>query len=834
MANKDISNGFRKLTGGNIDALNTVYATVALACEAIPNVLDGDGVNLRYGKVVQIGTVTDFLEHHWFGGFLDDNLVPKVDSSKFEQSLNPSNKNLFNPASIVTNKRISLDGSLVDDTLFNTSDFIAIEPLKPYTGWDGTRRMRVIVFFTSAKTVISGNDAYITTITSPANAAYARFSYQKESTTFQFEQSPTPTSYTPFSGKIEAIGGNELDAYTRKETDQLSTEIPAYIAGKNALNTNVFTSGFVLASSDGQPIINSTGKYSDYIPVTAGQVRTFSGITFGSSTHNVFSFYDIDKNFISFLAGVANRTHTIPTNAAYVRMNLQVNGVPTSIELGQYEIGSTATAFEPFSQVLQKKDGSTVLSKTKTSLVEADSDLGLNSKKITALGDAVNDTDALNLKVGKQKFPVLVNLGTPNLIDFNNLPAGTTSIVNGTSGLVASNSDGKYAKLEVLPSTQYTFGGITLGSDTHYVFSFYDATDTYITGSVIRGSANFTHTTPSDAKYVYFNLRVNGVPTDYTTAFYVKGAAYVQPSYKLEAADGNPITGIAGTNSKLPIVGAVMTTPVIKGNDARIYTSTGYDYKGEPDKLMIICPGNGQWPIGAGFGVDPSTEWIDYAKANKISWAVIRTQDSSTPTISGTGYNTDKTGWGNNETLKRVKDLYDYCQQNYNFHASVVMAGASMGFITAQLLAYMNPFPISDLVSIGGVPNGPGGMFLATGTASRKDSIRASRGMRNDGTQDAQILDFVRGTDNWLQHLITVSGVDYKTLPCRLFILMGEEVGTWSIEFGGAAFNTRMLTAIRNAGGYVEYYGYPGVNHASNVLYTNGFTTGVWSKIFGV
>lgn len=75
MANKDISNGFRKLTGGNIDALNTVYATVALACEAIPNVLDGDGVNLRFGKIVQIGTLTDHKEHKWIGGFEDHHLI---------------------------------------------------------------------------------------------------------------------------------------------------------------------------------------------------------------------------------------------------------------------------------------------------------------------------------------------------------------------------------------------------------------------------------------------------------------------------------------------------------------------------------------------------------------------------------------------------------------------------------------------------------------------------------------------------------------------------------------------------------------------------------------
>lgn len=77
MAN-DINGPLRNVLPGNIDQWNRVYATVADANAAIPSTVVG-GRNFREGKVVQIGTVTDFEEHHWFGGFDDVNLVPKVD-----------------------------------------------------------------------------------------------------------------------------------------------------------------------------------------------------------------------------------------------------------------------------------------------------------------------------------------------------------------------------------------------------------------------------------------------------------------------------------------------------------------------------------------------------------------------------------------------------------------------------------------------------------------------------------------------------------------------------------------------------------------------------------
>lgn len=82
----EVGRPIKNLVPGNVDAWNRVYPTVAAANAAIPNNyvdIEEDGAmvsrSLRYGKVVQIGTVTDFEEHHWFGGFEDVNLVPKVD-----------------------------------------------------------------------------------------------------------------------------------------------------------------------------------------------------------------------------------------------------------------------------------------------------------------------------------------------------------------------------------------------------------------------------------------------------------------------------------------------------------------------------------------------------------------------------------------------------------------------------------------------------------------------------------------------------------------------------------------------------------------------------------
>lgn len=77
---KDAAQPAKFLNGGNYDYWNRVYATIEEANATILNELDIHGVNFRSGKVVQIGTVTNFVEHHWLGGFQDYNLVPKVET----------------------------------------------------------------------------------------------------------------------------------------------------------------------------------------------------------------------------------------------------------------------------------------------------------------------------------------------------------------------------------------------------------------------------------------------------------------------------------------------------------------------------------------------------------------------------------------------------------------------------------------------------------------------------------------------------------------------------------------------------------------------------------
>lgn len=84
MANpNELTQQNKYLNGGNIDYWNRVYPSLASANAAIPDVLDADGVNLRSGKFVQIGTEATKETYWWKGGFKDKNLIPYFTPSGF-------------------------------------------------------------------------------------------------------------------------------------------------------------------------------------------------------------------------------------------------------------------------------------------------------------------------------------------------------------------------------------------------------------------------------------------------------------------------------------------------------------------------------------------------------------------------------------------------------------------------------------------------------------------------------------------------------------------------------------------------------------------------------
>lgn len=111
------------------------------------------------------------------------------------------------------------------------------------------------------------------------------------------------------------------------------------VASKNLFDKNAIVENYELNSHDGS-ISKQDGWYvSDYIPVEENQSYTLSGKS--SGINNVF--YDKDKIYISFVTQTSG-TITVPSNARYMRFN----GLMTQLNTTQFEKGSQATAYEPF------------------------------------------------------------------------------------------------------------------------------------------------------------------------------------------------------------------------------------------------------------------------------------------------------------------------------------------------------------------------------------------------------------------------------------------------------------------------------------------------------
>lgn len=66
------------LNGGPLDSWEGPYNSIAEACAAIANEVDGNGVNFRLGKKPLIRVNGLLVQHWWNGGFTDKNLVPTI------------------------------------------------------------------------------------------------------------------------------------------------------------------------------------------------------------------------------------------------------------------------------------------------------------------------------------------------------------------------------------------------------------------------------------------------------------------------------------------------------------------------------------------------------------------------------------------------------------------------------------------------------------------------------------------------------------------------------------------------------------------------------------
>ena len=124
---------------------------------------------------------------------------------------------------------------------------------------------------------------------------------------------------------------------------------------KNLFNANVVTDGVYL-DVDGEIHSSATFCVSDYIGVNAGTLY-YSGASSGFGSNPRTCFYDESKNFLSAVRPTTTSgTITVPSGASYIRLTVPVANKGTF----QLEIGSSATAYEPFGDTYTTALGRTV------------------------------------------------------------------------------------------------------------------------------------------------------------------------------------------------------------------------------------------------------------------------------------------------------------------------------------------------------------------------------------------------------------------------------------------------------------------------------------------
>jgi len=112
--------------------------------------------------------------------------------------------------------------------------------------------------------------------------------------------------------------------------------------GKNLLDKETAGIGFI-AAANGQVIPNVAYKHSDYIYVTPGM--TYSITDTGFTGANGGAYYDVSKNYVrEFRVSSFPSSFTVPNGCYYMRFSID----PSFLDTIQLEIGSTATAYEPY------------------------------------------------------------------------------------------------------------------------------------------------------------------------------------------------------------------------------------------------------------------------------------------------------------------------------------------------------------------------------------------------------------------------------------------------------------------------------------------------------
>jgi hypothetical protein len=237
-------------------------------------------------------------------------------------------QNLANPSEYQVGKVMGTDGVILNSPSLTLTGHMPITPGLPYSGKGDNNNMRYIVYYNSSGSIIGGiNAVQTTTFTAPVSSSTVRVSFNTtDISSFQFEQSATPTSYFPYGGskfqsaKIYPESIVESPTHRFVSSSQIVDWDSASVLNSRFTQVNLANpANFVpnqLVQSNGIPVTSPSWANTGNIPVIGGQsYRAFTSDGLGAR-------YAVFKNASNQVIsggwdGVNTAAFTAPISASY-------------------------------------------------------------------------------------------------------------------------------------------------------------------------------------------------------------------------------------------------------------------------------------------------------------------------------------------------------------------------------------------------------------------------------------------------------------------------------------------------------------------------------------
>lgn len=405
--------------------------------------------------------------------------------------------NLFDASKAKIGQFITATGSISTNPAYSVSDYIKVSASTTYTMSSASSTQpafATVNYFDTEKVFISrvvvGETAGSKSFTTPANTAYIRLNIYDglpSENSRMLNEGSVALAYQPF--KTPTLKNVSLSASNVQQVAEslniTDTAKPYITPSKNLFDYTKTTPNSVISDTGeiSAPQLENTYQISDFIPVVGGDKYTISG-ALGTYIFIHTAYYTSNKEFIrrvdSRRTGESpSLTLTIPSNAAYVRFNIN-QGLPSE----------NNRMFNKGEEALPYEKGGAVLSGVKL------------APDIIAQVGASGGADLTN------NFVVSSN----NLFDYDT--ATVNKNILDTGEVVDSVSYSLSDYIPVKPSTKYTMSGSIAGIDAFIYTSYFTAGKNFIRreSTKTRDTGKLTITTPPNAAFIRFSIN-GGLPS---------------------------------------------------------------------------------------------------------------------------------------------------------------------------------------------------------------------------------------------------------------------------------------------------------------------------------